>query len=191
MKTAGFTLLELIIVIIVLGVLAVSAASRFAGKDGVVEYTVQARVVAALRNMQARAMQDTRAGYCFQINFAVSDFGPPDYTHTSATQADLAYALNGGASQAARTCSTVVGAFTPEYLRSSSGELTSEGVQLSVLDGATSLDHIGFDSFGRPVSNQNPANPQPVCQSACQVQISGAITTKVCIEPEGYIHACP
>lgn len=187
MKTAGFTLLELIIVIIVLGVLAVSAVSRFAGKDGVVEYTVQARIIASLRNMQTRAMQDTRPGYCFQVNFTATDFGPPDFTHTSATQADLAYALNGDAGQMARTCSTLVGTLTPEYLRSSSGELSSEGIQLSVLDDATSLDHIGFDSFGRPV---NPISPKPVCGSTCRVQISGAITTEVCIEAEGYIHAC-
>lgn len=188
MKTAGYTLLELIIVIIILGVLAVSAYSRFAGKDGVVEYTYQARLISSLRAMQMRAMQDTRDGYCFQVNLSAAAFGPPDFTHTAPGNPNLAYKLAGSAAEIARTCSTAIGSLTPDYLRTNGNEMAEEGLSL---DGIASINHIGFDSLGRPVNNSNPANPVAQCTSGCRIDIKGVTSAGVCIEPQGYIHACP
>ncbi|ALS97003.1 pilus assembly FimT family protein [Lacimicrobium alkaliphilum] len=178
MKTAGYTLLELIVVITVLGVLAVSAYSRFQGTDGVVEYTYQARLVSALRNMQTRAMQDTRPGYCYQINLDTTTpaFGPPT----------LAYAVGGGAPQQAQSCATSIDFSTPEYLRTGNDEMPGENVLLSVLSGVSPIDHIGFDGLGRPVDNTQ----QPICTSGCTLRFTGTASARVCVASEGYIYAC-
>ncbi|GAB3027338.1 prepilin-type N-terminal cleavage/methylation domain-containing protein [Bowmanella dokdonensis] len=168
MKTAGFTLLELIVVIILIGVLAVTAYSRFQGKDGVVEYAYQARLVSALRNMQTRAMQDTRPGYCFLINLNAGDFGPPS----------LAYDTTTG--NPPLTCGTSIDFSTPDYLRTDAGELTGEGLVL-----LAPVNHVGFDDMGRPVDNSGAS----ICQNQCQLTIQGSVSVPVCIETEGYIHA--
>lgn len=180
MKTAGYTLLELIVVITVLGVLAVSAYSRFQGTDGVAEYTYQARLVSALRNMQTRAMQDTRPGYCYQINLnsSLPAFGPPT----------LAYAAGGGAPQQTQSCATSIDFSTPEYLRTGNDEMTGDNVLLSALSGVNSIDHIGFDGLGRPVNN----NQQAICtgSSGCTVTLTGTASARVCVVSQGYIYAC-
>lgn len=60
MKRNGFTLIELVIVILVLGVLVVSAAPRlFGGPDADVA-TIEARLMSTLRLAQQRAMSDTQ-----------------------------------------------------------------------------------------------------------------------------------
>lgn len=60
MKTSyGFTLIELIIVIILLGILSATALPRFMGKAGVEEVTVQDQFIALLRLNQTQAMQNT------------------------------------------------------------------------------------------------------------------------------------
>ena len=175
MKTAGFTLLELIVVIILLGVLAVSAYSRFQGKDGVVEYAYQARLIPALRNMQTRAMQDTRPDYCFQINLTAGAFGPPALAYDPVT------------GEPALTCSTNIDFTTPDYLRTDATELTEEGLSLAAVDleSATPLTHIGFDDMGRPVVN----GVDEICEEKCRLTITGTLGASICIEAEGYIHA--
>lgn len=63
----GFTLVELIIVIVVIGILAVSVAPRLVGNNAGVEVaTVEARLMGLLRLQQQRAMQDT-ATCCYGI----------------------------------------------------------------------------------------------------------------------------
>jgi MSHA pilin protein MshC len=177
---SGYTLLELIVVITVLGVLAVSAYSRFQGTDGVAEYTYQARLVSALRNMQTRAMQDTRPGYCYQINLDTTTpaFGPPT----------LAYAVGGGAPQQAQSCATSIDFSTPEYLHTGNDEMVNDNVLLSALSGASSIDHIGFDGLGRPVDNAQ----QAICtgSSGCTVTLTGTASARVCVASQGYIYAC-
>ncbi|GGD61888.1 type II secretion system protein [Lacimicrobium alkaliphilum] len=180
MKTAGYTLLELIVVITVLGVLAVSAYSRFQGTDGIAEYSYQARLVSALRNMQTRAMQDTRPGYCYQINLNTTApaFGPPT----------LAYSPGGGAAQQAQSCSTSIDYSTPEYLRTSQTDMSDDNLLLSALDGGSAVDHIGFDGLGRPVDNAQ----QAICtgSSGCTLTVTGTASARVCVASEGYIYAC-
>lgn len=175
---SGYTLLELIVVITVLGVLAVSAYSRFQGTDGVAEYTYQARLVGALRNMQTRAMQDSRPGYCYQINLDTSTpaFGPPT----------LAYEVGGGAPQQTQSCATAIDFSTPEYLRTSTDEMLNNNVLLSTSDNGTPIDHIGFNSLGRPINN----NQQAICTSGCTISLTGTASAQVCVESEGYIYAC-
>ncbi|MFT6985090.1 MAG: MSHA pilin protein MshC [Psychromonas sp.] len=62
-KSAGFTLVELVIVIIVLGVLAATAIPKLASKSGFEDYTVRDQLIARLRLVQLQGMNaDPTAG---------------------------------------------------------------------------------------------------------------------------------
>lgn len=55
----GFTIIELVLVIVLMGILAVTVAPKMFGSDGFEEHTYQAEVIAVLRSIQLRAMQQT------------------------------------------------------------------------------------------------------------------------------------
>ena len=173
---AGFSLVELITVVTLIGVLAVVAGTRLQSRQGYVEFAYQDRLVSALRNMQIRAMQDTRDGFCFQLNFqygAGSAYGPPSLNYSPG---------NGSA-----TCGAGIASDAPAYLATIGTELNDEGLSLSSTDGSLlNFSYIGFDALGRPLNNA--AN----CDTGapCRVTISGETSVNVCIESEGYIHAC-
>lgn len=57
----GFTIIELVLVIVLMGILAVSVAPKMFNSDGFEEYAYQAEVIATLRSIQLRAMQQTSA----------------------------------------------------------------------------------------------------------------------------------
>ncbi|MBE4620620.1 GspH/FimT family pseudopilin [Vibrio navarrensis] len=61
-KPNGFTLVELIVVILLLGIISVYAASRFSRPASFSTITTQSELLASLRLVQNRAMQ--RSGYC-------------------------------------------------------------------------------------------------------------------------------
>lgn len=126
MKTAGFTLVEQIIVILILGILAVSAYPLLQGKRGVSEYTYQARLISALRHMQMRAMQDTRPTICHWFFLDSDEFAP-------STSQDCADPGNADPN-------------APDYLKSI-GEMAADNVTLSGFNGA-----LYFDSWGRPTN---------------------------------------
>jgi len=55
-KSTGFTLVELVIVIIVLGILAAGAIPKLASKSGFEDYTVRDQLIARLRLVQLQGM---------------------------------------------------------------------------------------------------------------------------------------
>ncbi len=56
---AGFTLTELVVVLVLLGVLAAYIAPRFSGRDGFSELTVQQDLIQSIRFAQQLAMSRT------------------------------------------------------------------------------------------------------------------------------------
>ena len=66
----GFSLIELITVIVLVGILAVYAASRFAGKDVFADHAAQDQIIAAARIAQQRAMYDHSATACYRLNIS-------------------------------------------------------------------------------------------------------------------------
>ena len=75
MKKNGFTLVELIITILVIGVLAVTAAPRFLGSDTEEAIALRDRTLQLVRNMQFRAMQNVQDTSCLKITNTV--IAPP------------------------------------------------------------------------------------------------------------------
>ena len=172
--SAGFTLVELIVTIVIVGVLAVVALPRFADTSGYTEFTYQKRVLAALRAMQYKAMQDTRPGFCHQLNFVTGSdpaFGPPTMDYSAANQAT--------------TCQNTIDFSAPEILRTSEGEIKAEGVILQALDSnGVTLSALGFDNLGRPVTADCSA------ASGCTITFSAQASAAICVNSQGWIHAC-
>lgn len=178
----GFTLIELMLTMIIISILAAYAYPRFSGTSGYSEFTYQARLLAAMRNMQQRAMQDTRSGYCFRmiLDTTNSDFGPPSFATQSSTCGTSVYHDENPAHK------------NPDYLRTgktgSDYEMAKEGVTLTAVSGASNITLIGFDSLGRPINSAG----NPACAAGCTITLTGRDSdeAKVCVEREGYIHGC-
>jgi MSHA pilin protein MshC len=61
-RTLGFTLIELIVVLVLIGVLAVSVVPRFFDASGTAEYLYRDQALNILRRVQIQAMQCTDCG---------------------------------------------------------------------------------------------------------------------------------
>lgn len=79
----GFTIIELVTVIILLGVLTVVVIPKFDGTSSYEAYTFRDQLISALRLTQQRAMQNTDNSYCNQIVIESNKYGVPDRTDCS------------------------------------------------------------------------------------------------------------
>ncbi len=70
-KVTGFSLIELVIVVLLIGVLTVTLLPRFFGKDGVSEFVARDQVVSLLQTVQIKAMQQTSGG-CHSLEISSS-----------------------------------------------------------------------------------------------------------------------
>ena len=61
-STLGFTLTELILVIVLLSILSLFAASRFIGKSGFSAFALQEQVISVIRQVQVNRMQSNIDG---------------------------------------------------------------------------------------------------------------------------------
>ena len=161
--------MELIVIIVLLGILAVSVVPRLQTAGSVVEYTYQTRLISSLRTMQQRAMNDTRDGFCFQINVndgASSSFGPPTLNYASANIAN--------------TCLTTVDSSEEaEHVTATSVEMNADNVTITAGAGT-----IAFNSLGCPDTGSG------FCAASARVELQGGTTVAVCVEAQGYVHAC-
>lgn len=80
---SGFTLIELIVVLVIIGVLAVSLVPRFFSDDGVTEYLYRDQALNILRRVQMQSMQCTDCSPA-GVNIATKQI----YVNTASCQND-------------------------------------------------------------------------------------------------------
>ncbi len=184
-RNVGFTLIELMITLVIISILSVAAVSRVQDDGGYAEYTYQARFISAARHLQTRAMQHTQSiGYCYQINInsgLTPWFSAPDLSTTYADCTSTPAHQWQGSSQGL-------------LVTTDTTEMQQQDVQLLITDFSgnditADVASLRFDSLGRGYyQGLNTAGLQ--CVQGCKVIFRGETDAAVCIEAEGYIHAC-
>ena len=66
-KKHGFTLIELVVVILIISILAVTVGPKIIGVDGFNSYVYRDQMISSLRLTQQQAMQQTNAAGCHQV----------------------------------------------------------------------------------------------------------------------------
>ena len=169
---SGFTLIELITVIILLSIISLSASSYFSGISSISARTLQTELLHSLRLTQIRAMN--RNGFC---NRWLID-------EHRAEQISLA--------QTAGACLSIFPneQSSDRYLENQDSSyvaiLSNQNAYFSLIANSTFITltapyALDFDAMGR--IEQCKIN-------GCEITIVGESQAKVCIEKEGYIHAC-
>lgn len=167
----GFTIIELVTVIILIGILAVAVLPKFDGTASYEAHSHRAQLISALRLTQQRAMQqtDNSDGYCHQLifdnNSTVSRYGVPNRLDCSVTS---------------------FSGWTPD----ATGFEVKKRYQVSFgINGKTNPSAVTFDSMGRPISNTNTTLTNN-CAGGCIINVQTSVETlKIQIESEGYVHA--
>jgi MSHA pilin protein MshC len=84
------------------------------------------------------------------------------------------------------TCIDAIDYTSPDYLHTSAIEMQNADVQLEVAgDDGSAYEHIDFDNLGRPLTGSGNN-----CSTTCKIALQGQQTLYVCVESQGYIHAC-
>tara|TARA_R110002050_G_scaffold229622_1_gene365203 strand:+ start:780 stop:1310 length:531 start_codon:yes stop_codon:yes gene_type:complete len=169
----GFTLVELVTVIILIGILAVAVLPKFDGTASYEAHTHRAQLISALRLTQQRAMQqtDNSDNYCHQLVFDndsyVSRYGTPDRLDCTKTTFPNNW-------QPDATGFIVEGKYTVNF-----------GIA-----GKSNPSAVTFNSMGRPVANTNTSLEND-CDNGCTINVQHGTDAplQIEIESEGYIHA--
>lgn len=82
-RQRGFSLVELIAVIVLIGIVSTFAVSRFAGRDYFADYAGQDLIVSAARLAQQRAMYDQSAGACYRLSISSNRVGAQGWDGSS------------------------------------------------------------------------------------------------------------
>ncbi len=169
----GFTLVELVIVISVLGILSVVIAPRFVGSNGYSEFNYRNQLLSALRNLQQKAMFDTRAGYCFKMILkqgSAQEFGPTVASYQPSSK---------GAS-----CDVNIDSSAASYLSSGADVLNDNGLTMTAFDSGITMTFVQFNSLGQVTTDTGR------CTNTCVISFTGINTASLCVESEGYVHEC-
>lgn len=161
-RARGFSLVELITVLLLVGILAVTVLPRFLSRGGFDEVLYRDRLIALLQQAQLMAM--SRAEPCHAVLFETHRFGIP---RRSLTQSGCDASLP-GAGEA--------------YAAPSLGLTQAEAVASVSL---TAPAELRFDFMGRPRQADGSR-----FTSRVQIGIQGEQRRDVCVETEGYIHGC-
>lgn len=159
-KDNGFTLIEMIVVIMMLAIMAVTVVPKFLSSKGFEEYTYRDELITKLRAIQLRTMQQTSNSKCQLIQVSSSSIGL------------LATTLN------AATCEvSYVGESTTTTIND------NHNVVFTISGG---LSSFSFSSLGRPKAT-GCGNTTTPCEIT--VTVVGESSLAITINREGYIYA--
>jgi MSHA pilin protein MshC len=82
-KQKGFTTIELVVVIILIGILAATVIPKMQSSGGYEEIIYQDETVTKLRSIQLRAMQNTSGSECHDVLITTDKLGIPDDSCTT------------------------------------------------------------------------------------------------------------
>jgi len=161
LQCRGFSLIELVSVMVLVGILAVYIVPKMAGSSGYEQYVVRDQLISAIRFAQQHAMYDQASSHCYRVNIVAHNFtvelstdGGNTFNFPTALRNDLDF----GAGDA-----SVVSAL---------GKVT-----LPVLTQR-------FDGLGNPVATCGGTT------SATQtINIAGSTTIPLCLYSTGYVRA--
>jgi MSHA pilin protein MshC len=158
----GFTLVELVLVLVVASIVAISVSSKFFRADDASLYSASDTTLALLHQVQLISMQDTAnlTTRCPTLVFSSSAIGVATNAPCSAT------------------ASFVVNPADPE-------QILLDDLQLQVSQQGSELTLpvlIRFDHWGRP---------QGHCGNGCTINLAHTVGQKqICLSSEGYISSC-
>ncbi|MFY8273752.1 type II secretion system protein [Pseudoalteromonas sp. SSDWG2] len=149
MNSRGFTLVELVITIIIIGVLAVTAAPAFFGANTEDAYSLRDRTIAMMRIVQLEAMHNINSVNCVKITSTL--IAPP----------------------LGRDCANAISSDFDEYLVVDSA---SSGLTFITTDNnGAGFSSLSFDSYGRPDSDCSNVCEIQVANRAVCVNAEGLI----------------
>ncbi|SET63871.1 prepilin-type N-terminal cleavage/methylation domain-containing protein [Thalassotalea agarivorans] len=166
LHSKGFTLIELVVIILLLTILSVTVLPRFQTTDAYEAYTYRSQLISALRLTQQRAMQQTNpnavgAGqsFCHQIIIENKRYGIPNRLDCSVTS------------------------FPTGWEPDETGLIVDPSHDITIsISGSANPSNVAFDSWGRPAATSD-------CAGGCLIDITSAVdAVQIAIEPEGYIH---
>ncbi|ELR66324.1 MSHA pilin protein MshC [Photobacterium marinum] len=157
----GFTLIELIVVIILIGIVSVTAASRLMGRSGFDAYLARDQAVSIVRQIQITAMQAT-----------VSQ------------STDFPLRIIAGFGESSSCMGMITGASCPSESEAGAVSRIVSGKTIHVRF-SSRQNTIYFDLLGRPVDNSG----QRMCQAGCQINLEARDrkSLSICINSEGFI----
>jgi len=159
----GFSLVELVAVMVLISILAVFIAPKMTGTSGVDEYIVRDQLISAIRFAQQHAMFDQANGHCYRVNITANNYTVELSTDSGATFT-----------------------FTPELKRSLEFGASDASV-VSALEKITlPVMTQRFDGLGNPVATCGGVN-----SGNQTITIAGSTPTSIslCIYSTGYVRA--
>ncbi|TWX70677.1 prepilin-type N-terminal cleavage/methylation domain-containing protein [Colwellia demingiae] len=161
----GFTLIELIIVVILISIMAITVLPKFLSSNGFEEYTYRDELITKLKAIQLRSMQQTNGTTCRQIQLETN----PSSLGLQNTENDPLTSEVCTASYAGDTTTVTV--------------VNKHNVIFTLSGG---LSRFSFSSLGRPVAS-GCGDINTLCELI--LTVVGETSLEIEINSEGYIHA--
>ncbi|EHU4915702.1 prepilin-type N-terminal cleavage/methylation domain-containing protein [Vibrio vulnificus] len=153
----GFTLVELIVVILLISIVSAYAASRYIGTGSFSAYAAQEQAISIIRQLQVYRMQSNT---------------------TNSANPNFELTASGGCLGSSAGCSA---AATPQAAESRSDVMRLDGVSVS-----STVSPIRFDLRGNPLRIDADGNSIPLTSATITFAASGE-SASVCINSQGYV----